>query len=218
MKKNLILGGVILVYLVGFYFFYNNILIKQPSTIKDLESQISEKKRQLLSAQIISKNLQNVNELIQNNLISSPDDSLAKPANMAFLQYLTGLMDKYEIILLSIKPQNIVKAGEDQKNTNQWESAAEKQNKATVNPQEYIEIPYSLSILASYKQLGEFIQELEKSPRLITIVRIQLENPIDLAFYETEVSGKLDQRRINIDIHTLTIVKASFKGGQEQYN
>jgi len=214
MKRNLIIGIILLVMLAGFWLFYDNILIKQPKIIANLQAEIADKQRQLLSAQIISRNLQNVNELIQNNLVNTPNDSLAKPANMAFLQYLTGLMDKYNIILLSIKPMEVIKR-EEQK-VDQWTSSFD--TPAVDTTRDFIETPYSLSILASYIQLGQFFQELEKSPRLIKIVTFQIENPMDLTFVADEVSGKSDQRRINIDLHTLTIVKASFKSGQNQFN
>ena len=209
MKKNLIFSGILLVYVLGFWVFYTNVIAKQPKIADDLQSQIGEKKRQLLSAQIISKNLQNVNVLIQNNLVNSLSDSLARPANMVFLQYLTGLMDKLEIVLVSIKPADILKPSDTQ--TNQWEQTG----LTAPIEKDYIEIPYSMTILASYTQLGRFFEELERSPRLIKIVRFQLDNPIDFSVYEGEVSGKADQHRINLDIHTLTILKASFKGGQE---
>ncbi len=214
MKRNLIVGVILLILLAGFWLFYDNILIKQPKTITSLQTDIADKQRQLLSAQIISRNLQNVNELIHNNLVDSPDDSLAKPANMAFLQYLTELMDKYDIILLSIKPMEVIKR-EEQK-VDQWVSSFDKPVIDTTK--DFIETPYSLSILASYIQLGQFFQELEKTPRLIKIVRFQLENPIDLTSVSDDISGKSDQRRVNIDLHTLTIVKARYKSGQNQYN
>jgi Tfp pilus assembly protein PilO len=214
MKKNLIVSIILLILLVGFWSFYKQMLIKQPSTIDNLQTEISEKKRQLLSAQIISRNLQNVNELIQNNMVNSPDDSLAKPANMAFLQYLTELMDNNDIVLLSIKPLDVIK--QDEQKVDQWGSSFDKPQIDTTK--EFISTPYSMSVLASYVQLGHFFQELEKSPRLIKIVRFQLENPMDLTVVADDVSGKSDQRRVNIDLHTLTIVKASYKSGQNQFN
>jgi hypothetical protein len=207
MKKNLIIGVALLVYLVGFWLYYKNVIIKQPGIVVELQTQLAEKKRQLLSAQIISKNLQNVNELIQNNLVSTPDDSLAKPASMTFLKYLTGLMDKYDIILVAMKPLDVYNVGQNQ-NSNQ-------QDKNSKLDGLVIEIPYSMTIMANYIQLGMFLQELEKSPRLIKVTRFSLDNPLDYSYFEDEVSGKPDQRKINLDIHTMTIVKASYKGGQE---
>jgi hypothetical protein len=213
MKKNLIIGIVLLVYLVGFWLYYKNIIVKQPGVIVDLQTQLADKKRQLLSAQIISKNLQNVNDLIQNNLVSTPYDSLAKPANMEFLKYLTGLMDKYDIILVSMRPLDIIQATQNQ-NSNQQNIYQQNSGNAQVDDK-LIQIPYSMSLLANYIEFGMFLQELEKSPRLIKVVRLSLDNPLDYSYFEDEVAGKPDQRKFNLDIHTMTIVKASYKGGQE---
>jgi len=204
MKKNLILIGCFLLYTLGFWAYYRNVIEPQPAKIVELRRQLAEKQRQLLSAQVISKNLRNVNELIRNNLVEDLSDSLAQEASIPFLNYLTSLMDKYSIILVSMKPLNIVR----------WDETAEKR---LIN-QDYIEIPYTMTILASYKQFGKYLEELEKSPRLIKVTRIGLENPIDFAFYEGEVTGAPDQHKFELEIHTLTILKASFKGGPEQLN
>jgi len=75
-----------------------------------------------------------------------------------------------------------------------------------------------MTILASYKQLGKFLERLEKYPQLIKVARIQLENSLDATVYEGQIVGKPDQHRVNLEIHTMTILKASFKGGTEQFN
>ena len=171
---------------------------------KDLQMKLSEKKRQLLSAQIISRDLQNVNELIQYNLVEDLSDSLARSASIPFLRYLTAVMDQLDIILISMQPMEVL----------QQQSLTEKR----LIEQDYIEIPYSMTVLASYKQFGKFLEQLEKYPQLIKVARIQLENSLDAAVYEGQIVGKPDQHRINLEIHTLTILKASFKGGTEQFN
>lgn len=204
MKKNLIMIGFLIVYILGFWVYYKNVIETQPSKIAELRIQLEEKQRQLLSAQVISKNLHNVNELIKNNLVEDLSDSLAQEASIPFLNYLTGLMDKLDIILISMKPLNIVR----------WD---ETQETRIIN-QDYIEIPYTMTILATYKQFGKYLEDLEKSPRLIKVTRIVLENPLDFAFYEGEVTGAPDQHKFELEIHTLTILKASFKSGPEQLN
>lgn len=204
MKKNLILVGFLIVYILGFWVYYQNVIETQPSKIAELRIQLEEKQRQLLSAQVISKNLHNVNELIKNNLVEDLSDSLAQEASIPFLNYLTGLMDKLDIILISMKPLNIVR----------WDETKE----TRIINQDYIEIPYTMTILATYKQFGKYLEDLEKSPRLIKVTRIVLENPLDFAFYEGEVTGAPDQHKFELEIHTLTILKASFKSGPEQLN
>jgi Tfp pilus assembly protein PilO len=204
MKKNLILSGLLVVYILGFWIYYKNVIEPQPTLIVELEMKIAEKKRQLLSAQIISKDLHNVNELIQCNLVEDLSDSLAESASIPFLKLLTSLMDDLDIILISMQPMEVLK----QHNlTEEW-----------LIEQDYIEIPYSMTILASYKQFGKFLERLEKYPQLIKMARVQIENSLDAASYEGQIVGKPDQHRINLEIHTMTILKASFKGGPEQFN
>jgi len=204
MKKNIILSGLLLIFILAFWVYYKNVIEPQPMTIVMLQDKLAEKKRQLLSAQIISKNLQSVNDLIQFNLVEDLSDSLAQSASIPFLKYLTGIMDDLDIILISMKPLDIIK--QDQ------------YSETNFIDQEYIEIPYSMDILASYQQFGKFLEEIEKNPRLIKVTRIQMENPLDVSVYATEISGKPDQHKINLEIQTLTILKASFKGGSEQFN
>jgi Tfp pilus assembly protein PilO len=204
MKKNLIIACVLLAYILGFWFYYKKVIEPQPSIMADLQTQLAEKTRQKLSAQIISKNLQNVNDLIQNNLVENLSDSLAQSASIPFLNYLTGLMDDLKIVLVSMRPANILR----------WNETTG----ARLISQEYIEIPYSMSILASYEQLGQLLEKLEKSQRLIKVARIQLTNPLDFAYFEGEITGKPDQHHIDLVIHTLTILKASYNSGSKQFN
>lgn len=204
MKKNLILSGLLVAYILGFWIYYKDVIEPQPTVIVELQMKLSEKKRQLLSAQIISKNLQNVNDLIQYNLVEDLSDSLAKSASIPFLKYLTRIMDQLDIILISMQPMEIL----------QQQNVGEKR----LIEQDYIEIPYSMTVLASYKQLGKFLERLEKYPQLIKVARIQLENSLDATVYEGQIVGKPDQHRVNLAIHTMTILKASFKGGTEQFN
>ena len=62
MKKNIILSGLLLIFILAFWVYYKNVIERQPTTIVMLQDELAEKKRQLLSAQIISKNLQSVND------------------------------------------------------------------------------------------------------------------------------------------------------------
>jgi hypothetical protein len=108
MKRNLIVGVILLVLLAGFWLFYDNILIKQPKTITSLQTDIADKQRQLLSAQIISRNLQNVNELIHNNLVDSR--MIRWQSRLIWLSAISyRAHGKYDIILLSIKPMEVIK-------------------------------------------------------------------------------------------------------------
>ncbi len=204
MKKNIILSVLLLVFILSFWVYYKNVIEPQPEKIAYLKTELAEKKRQLLSAQVISRSRQNVIDLVQYNLVEDLSDSLAQSASIPFLGYLTGLMDDLGVILISMKPLNIVR--QDQ------------YAETNLIDQDYVKIPYSMTIIASYTQFGKFLENLEKYPRLIKVTRIQLENPLDATVYSGEISGKPDQHRINLEIQTLTILKASFKSGSEQFN
>lgn len=204
MKKNIVIAVVLLVYALGFWAFYKYYIVPQPAKLADLKEQLAEKRRQFLSAQIISKNLENVNDLIENNLVETLSDSLAQASSIPFLNYLTGLIDNLGMVLISMRPASIVR----------WDQTAG----GKLIDQEYIEIPYSMTLLASYKQLGQFLEKLEKSQRLIKVARLQVINPVDFAFYSGDIAGKPDQHRVEIAVHTMTILKESFKGGSKQFN
>ena len=204
MKKNIIITIALLVYVLAFWAFYTYYIEPQPAKLADLKGQLAEKRRQYLSAQIISKNLENVNDLIKNNLVENLSDSLAQASSIPFLNYLTGLIDDLDMVLISMRPASVLR----------WDQTTG----GKLIDQEYIEIPYSMTLLASYKQLGKFLENLEKSQRLIKVARIQVINPVDFAYYAGEISGKPDQHRVEVVIHTLTILKESFKGGSQQHN
>jgi len=145
-----------------------------------------------------------VNILIQNNLVDNLSDSLAQSSSIPFLNDLTALMDKLDVVLISMRPMNILQKTQT--------------SSVHLDDQEYIEIPYNMTILASYEQFGQFLEELERYPRLINVTSIQMESPLDAAVYSGEIAGKPNQHRINLEVHTITILKESFKGGSEQYN
>ena len=134
--------------LLGNYLYYNRVITRQPDEIKSLKAQIEEKNKQLLAAQILAEKREGVTQLIKSNLISSPSDSLAEKASVPFLRYLTSKMDQLDIRLVSVTPLEVI--GTTDPNTQ------------TVK--EFIEVPYELKILASYDELGKFLDDLEKSP------------------------------------------------------
>jgi Tfp pilus assembly protein PilO len=202
MKKNIILSAFLLLFVLAFWIYYKNVIEPQPAKIVELQDKIAEKKRQLLSAQVISRNLQYVNDLIQYNLVEDLSDSLAEAASIPFLKYLTSLMDDLGVILISMKPLELMK----------YDQTTLKK----LIDQDYIEIPYSMTVLSNYSQLGKFLEELEKNPRLINVTRIQMANPIDISTYEGEILGRPDQHKIDLEIQTLTILKESFRSGLQQ--
>ncbi len=195
MKDNLIILVLFLALLLGNYMYYNTVITRQPEEIKTLKAQIEEKNKQLLAAQILAEKREGVTQLIKNNLISSPSDSLAEKASVPFLRYLTSKMDQLDIRLVSVTPLEVI--GTTDPNTQ--------------TTKEYIEVPYELKILASYDELGRFLDDLEKSPHLIKVASFSVSNDLDQSTYSEEIVGKPKQHPVSLQINTIAILKASFR-------
>lgn len=195
MKDNLIILVLFLALLLGNYLYYNTVITRQPDEIKSLKGQIEEKNKQLLAAQILAEKREGVTQLIKNNLISSPSDSLAEKASVPFLRYLTAKMDQLDIRLVSVTPLEVI--GTTDPNTQ--------------TTKEYIEVPYELKILASYDELGRFLDDLEKSPHLIKVASFSVSNDLDQSTYSEEIVGKPKQHPVSLQINTIAILKASFR-------
>jgi hypothetical protein len=195
MKENLIVLMLVLVLLLGCYYYYNNIVVPQPKRLVELKSQIEEKNKQLLAAQILAEQREGVTQLINNNLIEGRDDSLAEKASVPFLQYLTSTMDRLDIRLLTLSPMDII----DVKDPSSDEI------------REYLQIPYEMRILASYEELGRFLDVLEKSSQLIRVANFIVSNEIDQTTNQDEIVGKPRQHPISLQINALAILKASFR-------
>ncbi|HBC47579.1 MAG TPA: hypothetical protein DEO84_02370 [candidate division Zixibacteria bacterium] len=195
MKDNLIFLVLFLALLLGNYFYYTTVIVPQPQEIKTLQTQIEEKNKQLLAAQILAEKREGVTQLIKSNLITDLNDSLAEKASVPFLRYLTQHMDELEIKLVSVNPLAVVGTLDP----------------ATQLQKEYIEVPYEVKILASYEELGKFLDILEKSPHLIKVATFSVSNEIDQSSYNEEIVGKPKQHPVSLQINTIAILKASFR-------
>ncbi len=202
MKSNLIFLAILLVFLGAGYFYYEKAIVPQPQEMITTKEQIQEKNKQLLAAQILAEKRPGVTSLIKGNLISSMADSLAEKASLPFLRYITETMDNLDIRLISLIPKDIV--GMEDPNS--------------FKLKEFIEIPYEMKVLASYEELGKFLDILEKSPRLIKISSFTVTNDIEQGVIAEEVAGKPRQHTVNLQINTIAILKASFRSESGEHN
>lgn len=201
MKTSLIIFLLTIILLGGTYFYYDQVIVRQPREIESLLTQIEEKNKQLLAAQILAEKREGVTMLIHNNLVESPSDSLAEKASIPFLRYLTSTMDRLGIRLVSLTPQEVI--GTD--------------DPVTMSQKEYIEVPYEMKVIASYKEFGRFLDVLEKSAHLITVNAFVLSNDIEQSVFTEEIVGKPRQHPIQLQISTLAILKASYRSESGEY-
>jgi hypothetical protein len=198
MKQNLILLGVFLVLLLGCHFYYTYTILPQPKELEALNEQIAEKNKQLLAAQILAEQREGVTQLIRNNLIESPDDSLAEKASVPFLRYLTSTMDRLDIRLISLAPLDVIGM----------------EDPAGLEHRDYLQVPYDVKVLASYEEFGKFLDILEKNPRLIKVSSFAVSNDIEQSTYQEDIVGKPRQHPIDIQVNTIAILKASYRSEQ----
>ena len=191
MRKDPIIAAVFILIIVGFWFYYSEIIAKQPAELAYYDSRIEEKKQRLLSAQILSNNLTGVSSLITENIADDPQDLLAQGSSLEFLRFLTKTIDKLGIKLVSMR---------------------------TADPIDerigYIKSPYEIEMLASYNSIGKFIAELEKSSRLISISSFTVNNHIGRGA-GVDLEAKPNQRFVYISLEVLTMLR---KGARIESN
>jgi len=201
MKSSIIIVILLIVVLTGGYMYFDAVIKKQPAAIESLIAQIKEKNKQLLAAQILGEQRDAITKLIQNNLIDDPSDPLAEKASIPFLRYLTSTMDRLNIRLVALTPLEVVGA----------------QDPAATVQKEYIEVPYDMKLIASYSELGHFLDTLEKSPHLISIRGFAVTSEIDQSNFSEEIAGRPRQHSIDLQISTLAILKASSRSESGNY-
>lgn len=152
----------------------------RPAEIKRLHGQIRELQERLISAQITSRNLDQVQSLIQKNLAYSASDTLAQGGSLNFLMDLHRVLDNLRITVVALEPKPVRKAGQ------------------------FIETPYDLEILCDFRQFAALAEKMEKSPRLISIAGFEIDNALESHFADGSGSARC---LIRMQITTLTLVR-----------
>jgi len=185
-KRNGVFALLVTFLTAGFWANQTWVIADKPEGLLDLEDELVELNEQLISAQILASRVEQVYTLFERNLALSKQDSLADDASLPFLKSLMKMMNGHGITLLNIKP------------------------KPRIEKTNYIAAPYEVIMKCSYDELGKFMAELEKSPRLVTIDEFHVKNGIERI---KSNASEMDLREQIIEIHlsTLTMVKSKTK-------
>jgi Tfp pilus assembly protein PilO len=183
MKRNYILLALLVLFGGGAWAYQNWVYSTYPSTIRNLDRTIQLKDEKLISAQIINEELDLVANLIDKNLALSKSDSLADDASLPFMEDITTMIEDIGITLLKLEPGK--------------KSAR----------LDYVRTPYTLTIQSSYDQLGKFVNEMEKSDRLITVEQFEIDNAVRKSSAQVERFNDLSQKVMSIRVSTLTLIK-----------
>lgn len=183
MKKNIALLAILILFGGSAWGYFNWVYSDYPARLRQLDRNIQLRDEKLISAQIIHQQLDLVANLIEKNLALSKSDSLAKDANLIFLEYITGIVQELEIKLDKLEPGK---------------------RSARLD---YIRTPYTLTLNASYNKLGKFINRLEKSERLITIEQFEIDNAVRKSGSQKSEIDDPHAHEIVLRISTLTLIK-----------
>lgn len=185
-RRNILLFGA-LIFLTLTYWVSASILIgEKPFRVTVLEEEQTELNENLISAQILASELDRVFTLFQENLALSQADSLADDANLPFLDNLTDMLADLDIKLMGIKP------------------------KPRIDKITYFKAPYIITLECTFEQFGQFLSEMERSPRMITLDEFEVKNGIE-RIKQNVSEDKLLYQEFVVNLSTITLVKSKRK-------
>ena len=185
-RRNILLFGS-LIFLTLTYWVSASILIgEKPFRVTVLEEEQTELNENLISAQILASELDRVFTLFQENLALSQADSLADDANLPFLDNLTDMLADLDIKLMGIKP------------------------KPRIDKITYFKAPYIITLECTFEQFGQFLSEMERSPRMITLDEFEVKNGIE-RIKQNVSEDKLLYQEFVVNLSTITLVKSKRK-------
>ncbi len=180
------LALILILIIIGVAFYcYDAFVYKENiKTIKGLDKQIEKQNEQLIAAQILDQELSGVARLIQENLAMSMSDDLVKSSAVKFLKDFTTTVNELDIELLSIQPKP-GRAGQDDG---------------------YLKSTYSIELFCNYKKLGQLINRIEKTDRIIWVDAFEIKTNIDYLKGKDHSRG-IDTRTIELELSTITLLK-----------
>lgn len=186
-KRNIILFGAFVLLTISFWVSASLMIGDKPFQIRLLEDEQTELNENLISAQILDRQLDRVYTLFQENLALSQQDSLAQDASLPFLNSLTDMLDDLDIQLLGIKPKD------------------------RESKDDYYKSPYVITIECTYEEFGKFLAEMERSPRLITVNEYEVKNGVERIKTNVREEDLMNQV-FEVNLATITLVKSRSKG------
>lgn len=183
MKRLIYLLVLLLVFGLGLFGYYRFEYPKLPRQVEARNKQIQAKNEKLISAQILAQELDLVARLIDRNLAISAKDSLAQDASLPFLEYITTLLNEQKIKLITLEP-----------------------DKRRISRLDYVRTSYNMTIECSYKEFGKFVNELEKSERIIGLEEFKVQNQLQKIESRKE-RERFDTHIFELKVSTLTLIK-----------
>ena len=183
MRRNIILGGILFLFIVFNWINMNFIYGDKSNIVLDLQGKSKKVNEKLITSQILANSLDRVYKVFEYNLANTTSDKRNEEASIDFLDELTDIIDRLEIKLINITPDDKQKVGK------------------------YTYIPYDIELSCNYEKFGKFIAELEKDSRLINIDEFRLFNKVEKASSKRSLEALLNNK-VELTISTITLNKA----------
>ena len=185
-RRNILLFGALIFLTLTYWVSASALIGEKPFRVTVLEEEQTELNENLISAQILASELDRVFTLFQENLALSQADSLADDANLPFLDNLTDMLADLDIKLMGIKP------------------------KPRIDKITYFKAPYIITLECTFEQFGQFLSEMERSPRMITLDEFEVKNGIE-RIKQNVSEDKLLHQEFVVNLSTITLVKSKRK-------
>lgn len=143
-QRYLLLLFVMILTTICFFYFSTNSVKTKIEKIDRYDEAIKEEQEKLNSAKVINDQLQEVSKVIMRSMTNEKEFAI-DDVN-AFVKKLADLADKYKISIDSVSP------------------------KVVSSDKSYlVEQEYTLSVVCTFVQMGQFLSELESFDHIITI-------------------------------------------------
>jgi len=182
-EKYLILLGVVIIVALFFFYSVNNMMTKKVAEINRYDRNIRRAQEKLNSAKVLDDQLSQVSKVIDNTIAAeknfTPEEVNEK------VKYLAELADKHKIAVYSLVPRTAFSSSTYQ-----------------------IEQNYSMDIMSTYVQLGQFLTQIERMDNIVKI------NTLDVrpvrggreTDYE-EAGDTVTQYRVVLELSIFKIIK-----------
>jgi Tfp pilus assembly protein PilO len=183
----LIVAGICVLLLIGFYFLFISDLRTEiaelDDTINKLKIEITNQRRILAEGPRLKAQIQELEQRLQTMVASLPE----KQEIEALLKKITDLMSETNLVAKRFVP------GQEQKDEELY----------------YAKIPISMSLRGDYKRQGSFFLNLNNLPRIVNVPSIRIGPAGGLSARESELAKKLDIQALDSEVNGETYRRLS---------
>jgi type IV pilus assembly protein PilO len=180
--RALIVGGILVLLLVGFYFLFIDEMIDQISSLEKnigrIKLEVMNQEKILAEGPKLKARIEDLRKRLQTMVASLPE----KQDIEQLLKKITDLLSESNLVAKRFVP------GQEQINEELY----------------YATIPIQMNVRGDYQKQGAFLASLNDLPRIVNVPTIRLSKAGGLTGRESELARKLDVIALDADISGVT--------------